>query len=121
MKAQIIGIVVNFVVTGLLGYLVATFRNFKLKKQEKEDKILKEIEAIKLKQEVMESNQLLEMRNDLSNKFYVYDSMPEVEDYLVTAFREKCDRYFDMDGDNWIHPMYDKSFEWKIKTTGYLK
>ena len=41
MKTQIIGIIVNFVVTGLLGYLVATLKEFKKKKKEKEDAILK--------------------------------------------------------------------------------
>ena len=121
MKTQIINTIVTFVVTGGLGYCVSTIKNMNQKKQEKEDKILKEIESIKAKQEMMESNELLEMRNDLSNKFFVYDTMEEVEDYLVMSFREKCERYFDMDGDSWIHPMYDKSFEWKIKPTGYLK
>ena len=121
MEKQILTIIINFVVTGALGYCVSTIKNMRAKKKEKDDKILQEIEFIKKKQEMMESNELLEMRNDLSNKFFVYDSMPEVEDYLVMSFREKCERYFDMDGDSWIHPMYDKSFQWKIKPTGYLK
>lgn len=114
MKSQILAIVVNFVVTGGLGYCVSTIKNLKAKKKEKDDKILSKIEAL-------EENQLLEMRNDLSNKFYVYDAMQSVEDYLVMSFREKCERYFNMGGDSWIHPMYDKSFKWEIKPTGYLK
>ncbi len=114
MKSQILAIVVNFVVTGGLGYCVSTIKNLKAKKKEKDDKILSKIETL-------EENQLLEMRNDLSNKFYVYDAMQSVEDYLVMSFREKCERYFNMGGDSWIHPMYDKSFKWEIKPTGYLK
>ena len=121
MKTQILGIIVNFIVTGGLGYCVSTIKNLNKRKKEKEDKIFKEIESIKKNQETIEKEQLLEMRSDLSNKFYVYDALEQVEDYLVMSFREKCERYFEKNGDSWIHPMYDKSFQWKIKPTGYLK
>lgn len=121
MEKQIISIVLNFVVTGLLGYLVATLKNFKKKKKEKDDKILKEIEYIKKKLEKLDQEDLLQMKSDLSNKFFVYDAMEEVDDYLVESFRNECERYFDRGADSWIHPMYDKSLEWDIKPTGYLK
>lgn len=121
MKSQILAIVVNFIVTGGLGYCVSTIKNLKKKKQEKDDKILQEIEKLTKKQEEIEQEQLLEMKAELSNKFYVYDALPEVEDYLVMSFREECERYFNRGGDSWIHPMYNESFEWKIKPTGYLK
>lgn len=121
MKEQIIKSIISFIVTGGLGYCVSTIKSLKKKKKERDDKILKEIEAIKLQQKEIVEDQLDEMRNDLSNKFYVYDAMDEVEDYLVTSFREKCNKYFDKGGDTWIHPMYDKSFQWKVKVTGYLK
>lgn len=121
MKTQIIGIILNFVVTGVLGYLVATLKNLKKKKKEKEDKVLKEIEEIKTKLETIDQEDLKQMKSDISNKFFVYDAMEIVEDYLVESFRNECERYFDRGGDSWIHPMYDKSFEWKIKFTGYLK
>ena len=120
MAEQIIKIVVNFIVTGLLGYTVATIKSINKKKKEKDDKVLKEIETLKLQQKEIIREQLDEMKSDLSNKFYIYDAMNEVEDYLVMSFREKCERYFDKGGDTWIHPMYDKSFQWKIKPTGYL-
>ena len=120
MKTQVLGIVVNFVVTGLLGYLVATLKTFKKKKKEKEDMILKKIENIEKKLEKIDQEDLLQMKSDLSNKFYVYDAMDEVEDYLVESFRKECERYFDRGADSWIHPMYDKSFEWDIRPTGYL-
>lgn len=121
MEKQVISIIVNFVVTGLLGYCVATLKNFKKKKKEKDDKIFQEIELIKKKLEKIDQEDLLQMKSELSNKFFVYDAMEEVEDYLVESFRKECERYFDRGGDSWIHPMYDKSFEWDIKPTGYLK
>ena len=121
MKTQILTLIVNFIVTGGLGYCASTIKNLKKKKIEKEDKIFTEIEKLSKKQSLIEQEQLLEMKSDLSNKFYVYDAMEEVEDYLVESFREKCVRYFNRGGDSWIHPMYDKSFQWKIKPSGYLK
>ena len=121
MEKQIITIIINFVVTGGLGYCVSTIKNLKKKKQDKEDKIFKEIEKLTKKQEEIEQEQLLEMKAELSNKYYVYSALPEVEDYLVMSFREECERYFKRGGDSWIHPMYDKSFQWQIKPTGFLK
>ena len=121
MKADIIRTIINFAITGVLGYLVATLKNFKKKKKEKEDMILKKIENIEKKLEKIDQEDLLQMKSDLSNKFYVYDAMDEVEDYLVESFRKECERYFDRGGDSWIHPMYEKSLEWDIKPTGYMK
>lgn len=118
---QILTIIIQFSITGALGYCVSTIKNLKKKRQEKEDRILQEIENLKKQQQIVLEDQLDEMRTDLSNKFYVYDAMEEVEDYLVTSFREKCEKYFDKGGDRWVHPMFDKSFKWKVKVTGYLK
>lgn len=95
--------VVGFITTGALGYLTAKVNYYRKKLRS------------------LEETQLMDMRNDLSNKFFVYDSLPEVDDYLVMAFREKSEKYFELGGDSWVHPMYDKSFKWKIKPTGYLR
>jgi len=121
MKEQIIKSIISFIVTGGLGYCVSTIKNLKKKKKDRDDLILKKLESLDKRLDRVEKDELDEMRNDLSNKFYVYDAMDQVEDYLVTSFREKCNKYFDKGGDTWIHPMYDKSFQWKVKVTGYLK
>lgn len=120
MGTDILRTIVNFAVTGVLGYLVATLKDFKKKKKEKEDTILKKIENIEKKLEKLDQEDLLQMKADLSNKFFVYDAMDEVDDYLVESFRKECERYFDRGGDSWVHPMYEKSIEWEIKPTGYL-
>lgn len=107
---------ITFVLSSVLGYCLNSMKNYKNKlneKKQKENQVLKEIKRLK-------ETQLLDMRNDLSNKFYVYDALETVEDYLVMSFREKCEAYFELGGDNWIHPMYEKSFKWNIKPTGYL-
>jgi len=102
MWETVIKTTISFVVTGAFGYLIARLKGYRQKLK------------------ALEETQLMDMKGDLSNKFFVYDSLDEVEDYLVMSFREKCEKYFDLGGDSWIHPMYDKSFEWKIKPTGYL-
>lgn len=109
MTQQIIDIVLKYIIPIVLGYCISLLKNYK----KKANAIHKDISQLK-------ETQLLDMRSDLSNKFYVYDAMTEVEDYLVMSFREKCERYFELGGDSWIHPMYEKSFEWKLKATKYL-
>ena len=110
MTETIIKTILSFVTTGILGYCVSTIKYYKKGK----DEILKEFKELK-------ESQLADMKSDLSGKFFIYDAMEEVEDYLVYSFREKAERYFKMGGDSWIHPMYEKSKTWKIKPTGYLK
>ncbi len=102
--------VINYLIPVVLGYCISIIKNYKNKTQD----ILKDINELK-------ETQLMDMRSDLSNKFYVYNAMEAVEDYLVMSFREKCERYFNLGGDSWIHPMYEQSLKWKIKSTGYLK
>ena len=121
MKADILRTIINFAVTGLLGYVVASLKSMKKKKKEKDDLILSKLEQLEKRLDAIDQEDLLQMKSELSNKFYVYDAMDEVEDYLVESFRKECERYFDRKGDSWIHPMYDKSFDWEIKPTEYLK
>lgn len=110
MIQTIINYLLTFVITTSLGFVVKKLKNMAHSISE----YMHEFNDIK-------NSQMMDMKSDLSAKFFVYDAMEEVEDYLVMSFREKCERYFDMGGDTWIHPMYDKSFKWVIKPTGYLK
>jgi len=117
MEQTAINTTITFIVSGILGYCISVIKNYKKRLESKkieEKQILEEFQKLK-------ETQLMDMRNDLSNKFFIYDALEIVEDYLVISFREKCEKYFEMGGNNWIHPMYDKSFKWKIKPTGYLK
>lgn len=110
MLQTIINCVITFTVTGCLGIVVKKLKS-----------VLKIINNFINEFKEIKDSQMMDMKSDLSAKFFVYDAMDEVEDYLVMSFREKCERYFEMGGDTWIHPMYDKSFEWVIKPTNYLK
>lgn len=74
-------------------------------------KLVKEFETLK-------QDQLDDMRTDLANKFYVYDVMEQVEDYLYIGFVDTCNKYFARGGDGYIHDLYERSKKWKIKKSG---
>ena len=82
MVNTIINTIINTILTvsvgSILGYCVSVIKNYKKQK----DEIMYEFAQLK-------ESQMMDMKNDLSNKFFVYDAMEEVEDYLVIAFREK--------------------------------
>lgn len=106
----IINTTITFIISSILGYCINVIKNNKKQKKE----IMQEFAQLK-------ESELMDMRSDISSKFYVYDTMQEVEDYLVISFQEKCERYFKLGGNNYIHQLYEKSKQWKIKPTGYLK
>ena len=110
MLQQAINTGITFVVSSILGYCVSVIKNYKKQKNEIMDEFRK-----------LKESQLMDMRSDLASKFYVYDSMDEVEDYLVMSWIEKANRYFEMGGNNYLHQMYEKSKQWRVKPTGYLK
>ena len=110
MLQTILNTAITFVVSSILGYCVSVIRNYKKNKNE----ILDEFAQLK-------ESQLMDMRSDLASKFYVYDSMEEVEDYLVISWTEKVERYFLLGGNSYLHQMYEKSKQWKVKATNYLK
>jgi len=110
MLQQAINTGITFVVSSILGYCVSVIKNYKKQKNE----IMEEFAQLK-------ESQLMDMRSDLASKFYVYDSMDEVEDYLVISFQEKMQRYFLLGGNSYLHQLYEKSKQWRVKPTGYLK
>ena len=92
--------IISYLIPVIIGYMITMIK-----------KVLKEFKDLK-------QDQLDDMRVDLANKFYVYDQMDFVEDYLYKSFNDKCNRYFDRGGDNYIHDLYERSKKWKIKKTG---
>ena len=107
MVTTIIDTIIKTLVGALLGYLLECMRSHK----KKNDKVIEDFNQLK-------KDQLDDMRCDLANKFYAYNSMQEVDDYLYASFVEKCEKYFTRGGDSYIHDLYDRSKNWKIKRTG---
>lgn len=110
MADVIIKTILTFLLSTALGYCLSTIKNYKKSR----DEILNEFKELK-------DSQLCDMRSDLSSKFFIYDAMEEVEDYLLISWQEKCERYFHLGGDAYLHRLYEESKKWKIKPTGYLK
>lgn len=109
MTHTILNTVITFIVSSSLGYCVNIIKNYKKQKND----IMDEFRKIK-------ESQLMDMRSDLSNKFYIYDSMETVDDYLYESFIEKCQHYFELNGNHYIKNLYERALKWKIKYTGIM-
>lgn len=102
MKAQIIGIVVNFVVTGGLGYAVATIKNYK-KKTNATNKALK-----------------IMLQNNLTNTYYVYSTKKKIPDYVYRNWLNMLEEYENLEGDDYIHTLAEKMKSWELTRTDIL-
>lgn len=104
---KVIGTIITCLVSAGMGYVLnglKTYRNHA-------KKLLEEFAQLK-------QDQLDDMRAALANKFYAYNTMEEVDDYLYVSFVEGCNKYFSRGGDSYIHDLYERSKKWKIKKTG---
>lgn len=102
MKSQIIGIVTNFIVTGLLGYAVATIKNYK-KKNNATNKALK-----------------IMLQNNLTNTYFVYSAKKSIPDYVYRNWLNMLDEYENLEGDDYIHTLSEKMKSWEIVRTDIL-
>lgn len=102
MKAQIIGIVVNFVVSGLLGYSVSVIKNYK-KKGNATNKALK-----------------IMLQNNLTNTYFVYSTKKKIPDYIYRNWLNMLEEYENLDGDDYIHTLADRMKNWEIVRTDIL-
>lgn len=102
MKNQIVGIVINFIATGLLGYCVATIKNYK-KKSNATNKALK-----------------IMLQNNLTNTYFVYSKKKQIPDYVYKNWLNMLEEYEALEGDDFIHNLADKMKEWDIVRTDIL-
>lgn len=102
MKAQIIGIVVNFVVSGLLGYSVSVIKNYK-RKSNATNKALK-----------------IMLQNNLTNTYFVYSTKKKIPDYIYRNWLNMLEEYENLDGDDYIHTLADRMKSWEIVRTDIL-
>lgn len=99
MVNTIIGVVVSFVVSGLLGYLVGILKNEKI-----QNKALLNL-----------------LRNDLTRIFFEYKETKQIPDYIYENFTNELEAYESLDGDGFIHTMAKQMEDWEIIKTGILK
>lgn len=109
MTQQIIGICVNFAVTGLLGYAVATIKNYKKKLGVKENN------------EKLQNMALLTLlQTQLTNVYFLYADRQEITDYMYKNWLNLLKVYESLGGDDYVHTIADKMKSWKITRTDIL-
>lgn len=109
MANQVLGIGVNFVVTGLLGYVVATLKNYKGKLKAKEKNEVLQNEALKTL-----------LQTQLTNIYFVYADRQEIPDYMYKNWLNLLRVYESLDGNDYIHILAKKMESWKIAKTDIL-
>ena len=109
MKAQIIAIVVNFVVSGLLGYSVNVIKNYKkkLKTKESEEQLLK----VAL---------MTMLQSNLTNTYFVYSSKKKIPDYVYKNWLNEFKIYKNLGGNDYCHTLEKKMEDWEIISTDIL-
>ena len=102
MKQQILGIVANFVITGGLGYALATIKGFK-RKASSTNKALK-----------------IMLQNNLTNTYYVYSTKKKIPDYVYQNWLNMLEEYENLEGDDYIHTLAEKMKTWELTRTDIL-
>lgn len=110
MIEKIIGVVISFVVSGLLTYCVGIVKQNKNKLDER------------LKNENMQNIALRTLlKNQLTNIYFVYSKLKEIPDYAYQNFLDMLKVYESLDGDGFIHKIAKKMETWEIIQTDILK
>lgn len=109
MKAQIIAIIVNFVVSGLLGYSLNVIKNYrkKLKTKEDEEKLLK----VAL---------MTMLQSNLTNTYFVYSAKKKIPDYVYRNWCNEFKIYKQLGGNEYCDTLENKMEEWEIVRTDIL-
>lgn len=110
MTQQIIGICVNFAVTGLLGYAVATIKNYKNKLGVKENN------------EKLQNMALLTLlQTQLTNVYFLYADRQEITDYMYKNWLNLFNVYKSLGGNDYCDTLKNKMDSWEIVRTGIIE
>lgn len=109
MTEQIIKAVVSFIVTGVLGYLVAVIKNYKkkLKTKDEEEQLLK----VAL---------MTMLQSNLTNTYFVYSSKKKIPDYVLKNWLNEFKIYEKLGGNDYCHTLQKKMDQWEITNTDIL-
>lgn len=102
MKEQIIAIIINMVVTGVLGYCIKGLKDYK-KKSKSTNNALK-----------------IMLQNNLTNTYFVYSTKKKIPDYVYKNWLNMLDEYEALEGDDYIHVLSDRMKDWEIVRTDVL-
>ena len=102
MIEQAIKTIIQFILTGALGYCVSVIKNYK-KKTTATNKALK-----------------IMLQNNLTNTYFVYSTKKKIPDYVYRNWLNMLDEYEALEGDDYIHTLATKMQSWEIVRTDIL-
>lgn len=102
MGKQILDIVLKYIVPIILGYCLNVIKNYR-KKANATNKALK-----------------IMLQSNLTNTYFVYSSKKKIPDYVYRNWLNMLDEYENLDGDDYIHTLFEKMKQWEIVRTDIL-
>lgn len=109
MTGQITSLVINFVVTGLLGYSVASIKNYKAKLKKKENN------------EKLQNKALMTLlQSQITTVFFSYNSKKKITDYVYKNVSNAFKIYKDLGGNDYIETLMGQMSNWEIVRTDIL-
>ena len=103
MKEQIFKTIIQFILTGSLGYCISIINNYKKKNK-----------AITNAMKIM-------LQSNLTNTFFVYNIKKKIPDYVYKNWINMLDEYEKLEGDDYVHTLADKMKQWEITRTGIIQ
>lgn len=98
-----INTIITIIASGIVGYGISTIKAYK-------------------KKEKSQSNALLALlRKDLSDTYFIYDTVKQIPDYVYQNFLDELEAYEGLNGDGFIHTIAHKMENWQITKTDVLK
>lgn len=99
---QVLAIVINFVISGLLGYSV------------------KYIQTLKKKSNASGEALLTLLQNNLTNTYFVYENLGKIPDYVYKNWLNLLKAYENLGGDDYVHILAKKMEAWELEKTDIL-
>ena len=109
MTQTIINTIVTGIISALLGYCISLLKNYKKKLESKEEETAMVKEAM-----------LTMLQSNLTNTYYVYESMQQIPDYVYKNWLNSLAIYEKLGGDDYIHVLADKIKKWDFTKTDIL-
>lgn len=109
MWEKIISIVINFIITGALGYAVASAKTYRDKLRKKETN-----------EQLQNSALLTLLQAQLTNIYFEYAEKQEISDYIYRNWLNMFKIYKALGGNDYVDELKHKMDSWKITKTGIL-
>ena len=101
--------IIGFVITGILGYLVAKIKEYKI-----------QLKAEKKEQQLIKNGVKILLQSNLTNVFYVHNELGQIEDYKLKNWYNELHEYEQLGGNDYMHVLENKMSKLKIVHTDIL-